>query len=67
MMNGAFGREFGKVDMTLAATNLTNVVAGKFTLAGRGEPYRSITGLPLRTDRFFIEPFALRLIVTIRQ
>lgn len=76
LVNAALGRNLRKLDVTLAATNLTNAVAGRFTLTGLGEPYRGITGRDpsgapvfgqLPTDRFFIEPLALRLIVTLRQ
>lgn len=76
MVNAALGFGMGKLDLTLAATNLTNAVAGRFTLAGLGEPYRGITGQTtsgapifgqLPTDRFFVEPLALRLVVTLRR
>jgi len=76
VVNAAVGRTAGKLDLMLAATNLTNAVAGRFTLTSLGEPYRGITGQTpsgapifgqLPTDRFFLEPIALRLILTFRQ
>lgn len=75
LVHAVLGRSVGKMDLTLAATNLTNAVAGRFTLTGSGEPYRGITGqtpsgVPifgqLPTDRFFVEPATLRLIATLR-
>ena len=63
------------MDVTLAATNLTDAVAGKFTLPGLGVPYRGVAGVggsgapvygSLPTDAFFVEPLGLRLIVTVR-
>ncbi|MCL5258807.1 MAG: TonB-dependent receptor [Firmicutes bacterium] len=74
-VDAAAGREFGRTDVTLAATNLTNAVAGKFTLPGLGAPYRGVVGVggsgaplygSLPTDAFFVEPLGLRLIVTVR-
>jgi len=69
LINGGIGRHLGKADVTLAASNIGSDVAGKFTGLGQGVPYRGNTTsgtAPVPTDRFFIEPMSLRLIVTFR-
>lgn len=71
LINGGIGRHLGKADVTLAASNIGSDVAGKFTGLGQGVPYRgnATSGgplAPLPTDRFFIEPMSLRLILTFR-
>ncbi len=65
LVNAAVGRQYGSADLTIAGTNLTNAVSGKFTLPGLGVPYNGIGG-PLPTDLRFIEPAAVRFIVTVR-
>ena len=61
------GRRVGNADLTLAATNLFSQAAdSKFTERGAGVPYRGLAG-SLPTNRYFIEPFGLRLIFTIRR
>ena len=76
MLDAAFGRTLPNgIDLTLAATNLTNAIAGRYSLIGAGVPYRGIVGTnggnpvygPLPTNRYFADPFGLRLIVTIRR
>ncbi len=76
LLDAAIGRTLADgVDITLAATNLTNAIAGRYSLIGVGVPYRGIVGSnagnpvygPLPTNRYFAEPFGLRLIVTIRR
>lgn len=67
LSNAGIGRRVGNGDITIAATNLFNQVASsKFTLRGAGVPYRGLAG-PIPTDRYFVEPFGLRLIFTIRR
>ncbi|MFN2528110.1 MAG: TonB-dependent receptor domain-containing protein [Candidatus Baltobacteraceae bacterium] len=69
LINGGIGRQLGKADITLAASNIGSDVAGKFTGLGQGVAYRGNTRLgiaPVATDRFFIEPMNVRLIVTFR-
>lgn len=67
LTTAGIGRRLGNADLTLAATNLFNEVAGsKFTERGAGVPYRGLTG-SLPTNRYFVEPFGLRLIFTIRR
>ncbi|MBV9276693.1 MAG: TonB-dependent receptor [Candidatus Eremiobacteraeota bacterium] len=70
IVSGAAGRHFGKADLTLALTNITNAVSGRFTALGGGVPYlgngpAGLTLLP--TNRLFIEPLGASLILTIRQ
>jgi len=70
LLQGALGHRFGKTDLTLALSNLTNAVSGPFTKLGAGVPYigNGPTGLmPLPTDRYLIEPFGARLILTVRE
>ncbi len=73
-VDAGFGRSFGKIDVTLAGTNLTNAVAGRFTSLQNGVPYYGVTGQTpsgsllygnLPTNRYFVEPAGVRLIVTI--
>ncbi len=62
------------VDVSLSATNILSAVAGPFTRFGAGVPYRGITGQGaagnpsygnLPTDAQYIEPFGIRLILTL--
>jgi len=52
-----------RVDVGLYGTNLTGVYDDRFTLAGRGVPYRGING-PIPTDAFSLQGPALALVVT---
>ncbi len=61
----ALGYGTRRVDVTLAATNLTNAVAGRFTRLRAGVPYPTPSG-PLPTDAFVLEPFGLSGILTLR-
>lgn len=65
LVDAAVGHSFNDFDVTLSGTNLTNAVAGRFTLPGMGVPYNGIGGA-LPTDLFFIEPAAARLTFTFR-
>ena len=75
VVNAAVGKRSGNLDLTLAGTNLTNAVAGKFTLPGLGVPYRGLVTEPdgstgfgnLPTDALFLQPAGVRLILTVRQ
>jgi outer membrane receptor protein involved in Fe transport len=76
LLNALAGKQIGRyADLSLSATNLLNSVAGPFTLFGAGEPYRGVvaqtaSGSPvygaLPTDAQFIEPFGIRVILTLR-
>lgn len=63
------------VDLSVAATNLFNAAAGRFTVFGAGVPYRGVVGEdasggpvfgPLPTDALHVEPLGVRLILTLR-
>ena len=64
-VDAALGRTWGNIDVTLAGTNLTNAVSGRFTQLGAGTPYPTPAGLQPR-DALVLEPASLRLIVTVR-
>jgi hypothetical protein len=64
------------LDLSLAATNIFNAGAGRFTVFGGGVPYRGIIGDdaagapvygPLPTDALHVEPLGIRLILTARR
>ncbi len=64
------------LDLSLAATNIFNAGAGRFTVFGGGAAYRGITGDdaagtpiygPLPTDALHVEPLGIRLILTARR
>ena len=77
IVNALFGRRVGEnADVSLAGTNLFNGVSGRFTRFGAGEPYRGVAGDdasgtpqdgPLPTDALYVEPFGVRLVLTLRR
>ncbi|HEY6450098.1 MAG TPA: hypothetical protein VIX60_05405, partial [Candidatus Cybelea sp.] len=75
LVDGAFGRNFGHIDFAIAATNIFNAVSGPFTLYDAGVPYRGLYSGPQNTqflantptDALFIEPAALKFIVTVHE
>ncbi len=75
MVDGAFGKNFGHIDFTIAATNIFNAASGPFTLYDAGVPYRGLYSGPQNTqflantptDALFIEPAALKFIVTVHE
>jgi outer membrane receptor protein involved in Fe transport len=73
LTDAAVGKAFGNVDFTVAATNIFNSVAGPFTYYGAGVPYQGLyaskTGTylaPLPTDRLFVQPAAVRFVLTVK-
>lgn len=76
-LNALAGKHVGSdLDVSLAATNVLNAGAGRYTLYGGGVPYRGVTGQdgsgapqygPLPTDAQRVEPFAIRLVLTARR
>ncbi len=74
LLNALVGKHLSSgLDLALAARNLFNAGAGRFTVFGGGVPYRGIVGAdaaggpvygPLATDAQHIEPFGIRLILT---
>lgn len=68
LIDAGVGKRFanGRLDVTLAGTNILNDGAGRYTLFGAGVPYNG-NGGPIPTDRYSVEPAGVRLIVTVRQ
>ncbi len=64
-VSAALGKTWKNVDVTLAGTNLTSAVSGRFTRLGAGTPYPTPFGLQPR-DALVLDPAALRLILTLR-
>ncbi|MBV9719354.1 MAG: TonB-dependent receptor [Candidatus Eremiobacteraeota bacterium] len=75
LVDGAIGKNFGHIDFTIAATNLFSTAAGPFTLYDAGIPYRGLYSGPTNsqylantpTNALFIEPAALKFIVTVHE
>ncbi|MBV9332672.1 MAG: hypothetical protein JO146_01560 [Candidatus Eremiobacteraeota bacterium] len=75
LVDGAVGWSRGHLDFTLAATNIFNAVSGPFTLYAAGVPYRGLYPGPdntqfladTPTDALFIQPAALKFIVTVHE
>ena len=76
ILNAIVGRHLDRnVDLSLAAQNILNAGAGRFTVFGAGVPYRGLIGDdaadnpifgPLPTDALHVEPLGVRLILTLR-
>ena len=77
ILDALIGRQIAPhVDFSLAGTNLTNAVAGRFTVFGAGVPYYGVTGEAadntpingnLPTDALYLEPFGIRAILTVKE
>ncbi|MDE2483390.1 MAG: TonB-dependent receptor, partial [bacterium] len=66
-INAAVGLKVNDaLDVTLAATNLFNDGAGRYTLFGGGVPYNGVGG-PLPTDRLATTPASAKLLFTFRE
>jgi outer membrane cobalamin receptor len=65
-LDAALGKRWNRVDVTLAGTNLTSAVGGRFTRLGLGTPYATTAGPPLAQDALVLQPASVRLIVTLR-
>ena len=65
-LGAALGKRWNAIDLTLAGTNLTSAVSGRFTRLGLGTPYATMTGPPLTQDALVLQPAAVRLILTLR-
>ncbi|MGA8533359.1 MAG: TonB-dependent receptor [Candidatus Tumulicola sp.] len=71
----AVGKNFGRLDFTVAATNVFNAVSGPFTYYGAGVPYRGLYAGPggtsymanLPTDQLNILPAAIHFILTLHE
>ncbi len=67
VINATVGVGLNKfTDVSLRATNIFSDAAGRYTRFGGGVPYLGLGGVPLPTDRYNIEPFGLRFIVTLK-
>jgi outer membrane cobalamin receptor len=72
LVDGAVGKNFGRIDVTIAATNIFSAVSGPFTLYSAGVPYRGLYAGPgntqylanIPTDANFIQPASVKFIVT---
>ncbi|HEV3092244.1 MAG TPA: TonB-dependent receptor [Candidatus Cybelea sp.] len=75
MVDAAVGKNFGRIDFTLAATNIFNAASGPFTLYDAGTPYRGLypgsnnsqylANYP--TDALYVEPAAVKFIITVHE
>jgi outer membrane receptor protein involved in Fe transport len=65
-VDAAIGKRKRNVDLTLAGTNLTNAVSGRFTRIGLGTPYPIPGAAPRPRDALVLYPAALRLVLTVR-
>jgi outer membrane receptor protein involved in Fe transport len=70
----AVGKSFGRLDFTVAATNIFNSVSGAFTLYDAGVPYRGLYTGPngpylanLPTDQLNIQPANVQFILTVHE
>ncbi|HZY97003.1 MAG TPA: TonB-dependent receptor [Candidatus Cybelea sp.] len=72
LVDGAVGKNFGRIDVTIAATNIFSAVSGPFTLYSTGVPYRGLYAgagntqylANIPTDANFIQPASVKFIVT---
>jgi outer membrane cobalamin receptor len=75
LVDGAVGKNFGHLDFTIAVTNLFNAASGPFTLYDAGVPYRGLYAGPgnsqflanVPTDALFIQPAAVKFILTVHE
>jgi len=75
IVDGAIGHDFGRLDVTLAASNIFNAVSGPFTQYLAGVPYRGLYAGPngsqyqanLPTDQLDVQPASIRFIVTFHE
>ncbi|MBV9232789.1 MAG: TonB-dependent receptor [Candidatus Eremiobacteraeota bacterium] len=75
LVDAAIGKDFGRLDFTLAATNIFNAVSGPFTRYQAGVPYPGLYAGPhdtqylanLPTDALFVQPASVRFIFTLHE
>lgn len=65
-LDAALGRTWGNVDVTVAGTNLTSAVSGRFTELGQGVKIGVGPQGLQPTDALVLEPAAVRIILTVR-
>ena len=67
IVNAAAGRALtDAIDVTLVGTNIFGDAAARYTVFNAGVPYPGLNG-PIPTNLLGIEPFGLKLLVTVRQ
>jgi outer membrane receptor protein involved in Fe transport len=75
LVDAAVGKNFGRIDFTVAATNIFNSVSGPFTLYGAGVPYRGLYAGPggsaymanLPTDQLNVLPASIHFILSVHE
>ncbi|MBV9028594.1 MAG: hypothetical protein JO311_08255 [Candidatus Eremiobacteraeota bacterium] len=75
LVDAAIGKTLGRIDFTLAGTNIFNAAAGPFTLYQAGVPYRGLYAGPhgsqylanTPTDALFVQPGSMKFIVTLHE
>jgi iron complex outermembrane recepter protein len=75
LTDAAVGKSFGRLDFTVAATNIFNSVSGPYTLYGAGVPYQGLYAGPkgtnyssnYLTDQLNILPASVRFILTVHE
>lgn len=75
LVDAAFGKNFGRIDFTIAGTNLFNAVSGPFTLYDAGVPYRGLYSganetqylANTPTDALFVQPASVKFIITLHE
>jgi outer membrane cobalamin receptor len=75
IVDGAIGHDFGRLDVTLAASNIFNAASGPFTQYLAGVPYRGLYSGPngsqyqanLPTDQLNVQPASIRFIMTVHE
>jgi outer membrane receptor protein involved in Fe transport len=75
LVDAAIGKNFGRLDFTLAVTNIFNAVSGPFTLYDAGVPYRGLYAGPngssylanYPTNQLNILPAAVHFILTLHE
>ncbi len=75
LVDAALGKTLGRLDFTIAATNIFNAVSGPFTLYQAGVPYRGLYAgargtqflANVPTDALFLQPASVRFIFTLHE
>jgi outer membrane cobalamin receptor len=74
LVDAAFGKNFGHIDLTVAGTNVFNAVSGPFTRYDAGVPYRGLYSsgngpylADLPTDALFVQPASIKFILTLHE
>jgi outer membrane cobalamin receptor len=73
--DAAVGKSFGRIDFTVAATNIFNSVSGPYTLYGAGVPYQGLYATKngtnytsnYVTDQLNVLPASVRFVLTVHE